>query len=592
MQLSLQFLRLFVFALAGLVLSCVPAYAQQDEVLEVLILNSYDESTAPYYVLRNTFMLELQKKYRSPIAFRQFDLEQRSGDEMGRAELKSQLLHHEYSSQRPDLVVGIGPPATAFWLNHRAPVFSDVPFIAVAADFSFAGMNFLPGDTVVVTHFSFPEVFGGIFELLPDTSHVLMILGASSAEDRLAMVARHQLKSFSDRVNFEYTNDMKLSGLQNKLAGLQPGSVVFYILFDSDVDGVQLNHDSGLRFIRSNSAVPVFGPYDDQLGEGIIGGRLIQLEKVGKEMALQAQEVVKAKPTEAVWKTIEMSAPTFDWQELKAWNIDSGRLPDGSIVLYEPPGIWEEHGAVVTLVAAIILAQVVLISLLSIQHRRRRRAEKSSVQLGRRLISAQEDERRLLARELHDDLSQRLARVAIDTSYVASQDCSDAANEVLKNLQPELVQISKDVHDMSYRLHPSLIDDLGLVAALQTELERLRRYTDARVVEQIENIPENISPDLALCLYRISQEALNNAVKYANATTIEVSLEREWQLLILTVRDDGIGFDTTDEALQSGLGLSSMRERAQLAGGSFKIRSQPGKGTTVSVTVPFDGVVK
>lgn len=581
-----------VFAFVGLVLSCFPAYAQQEDVLEVLILNSYDESTAPYYVLRNTFMLELQKKYKSPIAFRQFDLEQRSGGEMGRAELKSQLLHHEYSNDKPDLVVAIGPPATAFWLAHRAPEFSDTPFNAVAADFAFAGMDFLPGDSVVVTHFFFQEVFESVFELLPDTSHVLMILGASSAEARLAMVARHQLKQFSDRVNFEYTNDMKLSELQGKLAGLQKGSVVFYILFDSDVDGVQLNHNSGLRFIRSNSSVPVFGPYDDQLGEGIVGGQLIQLEKVGKEMAFTAQEILRNKPTDIVWKTVEMSVPTFDWQELRAWDINTKRLPEGSVILFEPLSAWEEHAGVIVLTLVIITAQVVLILLLLIQHRRRRRAERSSVELGRRLISAQEDERRVLARELHDDLSQRLARVAMDTSFVASQNGSDAANEVLQNLQPELVQISRDVHDMSYRLHPSLIDDLGLVAALQTELERFRRYTKVNIVEHIDGVREKIPSDLALCIYRVSQEAINNAIKYANANIIEVSLECDWQSLNLTVRDDGIGFDPTDESTQCGLGLSSMRERAQLTGGSWHIRSQPGKGTTVSVILPFNGVVK
>jgi len=142
---------------------------------------------------------------------------------------------------------------------------------------------------------------------------------------------------------------------------------------------------------------------------------------------------------------------------------------------------------------------------------------------------------------------------------------------------------------MSYRLHPALIDDLGLVTALQTECERLRRYTDVAILERFDKIPKQIPANVALCIYRIVQEAINNTVKYANADTIEIMLECEKDTLVLNVRDNGIGFNINHVTEQSGLGLSSMRERAQLAGGSWEIRSQPGKGTTVSATVPLNG---
>lgn len=142
---------------------------------------------------------------------------------------------------------------------------------------------------------------------------------------------------------------------------------------------------------------------------------------------------------------------------------------------------------------------------------------------------------------------------------------------------------------MSYRLHPSLIDDLGLVAALQTECERMHRSTDATILERFGEIQERIPPDAALCVYRIAQEAIRNAVKYASADSIEIVLEHKKNTLILTVRDDGKGFDTTHESARSGLGLSSMHERALLAGGSWQIQSKPGKGTTVSAIVPMGG---
>ena len=592
MRLTLKTLCCLVITIAGQVFSCVPVWAQEDSPLQILIINSYDESTPPYFTLKNVFMLELQKQYTSPIAFRQFDLEARSGSEFDRNDLKSLLLQNEYGSTPPDLVVSIGPPAIAFWLSQRDPVFSDIPFIAVAADFALANVEFRPGDAVVVTHYSFQEGIGELMGILPETSHIVMIIGASKDEESLANFARQALEPIYPHINFEFTNHMSLTALWGRLGELQPGSAVYFILYDSDVDGVQLNHYSGMYRIRSSSSVPVFGPYDDQLGQGILGGSLIRLTQVGIEIAVTAQEVLQGRPSDVAWKVIPLSTPTYDWNQLQAWGIAKSRLPAGSIIRFKPPGLWEQHGRWILLALIVFAVQVILITLLLVQQRRRRLAEKSKIQLGRRLITAQEDERRLLARELHDDMSQRLARLAIDTGFVASNQGSDAATEVMQNLQPELVRISQDVHDMSYRLHPSLIEDLGLVAALQTECERMRRYTDAVIVDQIDKVQREIPNETALCLYRIAQEAINNAIKYANADTIEIVLMREQQSLVLSVRDNGKGFDSKDDPLQSGLGLSSMRERAEIAGGSLEIRSQDGKGTTVSAILPIQGAVE
>ncbi len=592
MRLTLQNRCYLVIATGSLIFNCSPVWAQESDVLQVLIINSYDESTPPYFTLKNVFMLELQKQYTSPIAFRQFNLEARSGNESSRSELKAQLLQNEYGTARPDLVVSIGPPAIAFWLKQRDPVFTDILFIAVAADFALAQTIFRPGDAVVVTHFSFQKVFKEVMGIFPETSHILLITGASKDEISLANFAGRELELIYPHIDLEYTNQMNLKALWDRLGELKQGSVVYFILYDSDVDGVQLNHYSGIYKIRSSSSVPVFGPYDDQLGQGILGGSLIRLTDVGIEMALTAQEVLQSRPIEVMRRVLPLSAPTYDWRQLKAWTIARSRLPDGSIIRFKPPSLWEQHGRWILLALVVFTAQVFLITSLLVQHRRRQRAEWSRSKLGKRLISAQEDERRLLALELHDDLSQRLARLAIDTSYVASNLGSDTAKEVMQNLQPELVQISQDVHDMSYRLHPSLIEDLGLVAALQTECERMRRYTDSVIIEQIDEAREKVPTDIALCLYRIAQEAINNAIKYAEADTIELMLKREQQSLVLSVRDDGKGFDPTHDALQVGLGLSSMRERAEIADGSLEIRSQPGKGTTVSAIVPTQGVIE
>jgi signal transduction histidine kinase len=342
--------------------------------------------------------------------------------------------------------------------------------------------------------------------------------------------------------------------------------------------------------VRAASRAPVFGAFDDQLGHGIVGGNLIQVERVGNEIAKAAQALLSKAHAPGEVTVVPLSKPRYDWRELKKWNIDFGLLPQDSEVLFKPPGFWEKYAVWILGVVIVVVAQGVLLITLLIQRQKRRKAEQAHASLGRRLITANEDERRLLARELHDDLSQRLARVAIDAGFARSRRETEEADEALMKLHAELVSISKDVHDMSYRLHPSLVDDLGIVAALQSEIERIQRQVEVRITGQIIDVPRPLSPEMALCVFRIAQEALQNAVKHAQASEIEIALEPSGQGLLLTVRDDGVGFDLAEVTDRFSLGLSSMRERAALVGGDLTINSRPGSGTTVTLTVPIDGM--
>jgi signal transduction histidine kinase len=577
---------------AGLMLATLPALAQPAAAPLVLVLNSYDESTAPYARAREVFALELEHRSDLPVLFRQYDLDERKDTQESRDQIKAQLLRISYLESPPDLVVAIGPPAIDFWLEHRDSVFPEAPLMAVTAEFVLDTDRLRPGDGAVLTRFSFTNTVEDILGLLPETSEVVAVFGASDHERRLAALADDAFQAYAGRFNHEFTNDLSLGSLQRMLAGLPAGSVVFYGVFDSDINGLYIDNYSGLSLVRAASSVPVFGPFDDLLGRGIVGGRLIQLDVIGREMALTAENMLHDPSRAYRLKVVELSDPVYDWRELQAWGIDAERLPPDSVIRFKPPSMWEQYAGWIALAAFAVVAQSLLLGALLLQYRRRQRAERASVKLSRRLITAHEDERRLLARELHDDLSQRLARVAIDASYVASNRGSDAANEVLKNLHPDLVRISKDVHDMSYRLHPSLVDDLGIGAALRAECDRLRRLTDATIHANICEVSKAVAGDTVLCVYRIAQEALSNAIKHAGAETIEISLKNDSGALQLSVRDDGVGFDIAHGVPGSGLGVSSMHERAQLVGGSLRIRSQPGKGTTVSASVPCGGLTQ
>jgi len=218
-----------------------------------------------------------------------------------------------------------------------------------------------------------------------------------------------------------------------------------------------------------------------------------------------------------------------------------------------------------------------------------RQNENDLRKLAGRLIYAQEEERSRLARELHDDLAQRLAVFAIDVGQLQQQlvDPPVRVQENLSEMKKDIVKISQDVHNLSRQLHPSILDDLGLVKAVESECTNFSRREGIEIVFNHEKIPAVIPNDMSLPLYRIIQEALSNISKHACADHISVFLKHNGHDILLSVQDDGIGFDSAEIRDKPGLGFSSMRERASLMHGEFSINSHPERGTVIAVMVPL-----
>jgi PAS domain S-box-containing protein len=216
-----------------------------------------------------------------------------------------------------------------------------------------------------------------------------------------------------------------------------------------------------------------------------------------------------------------------------------------------------------------------------------RKGKESYRNLARQLLTAQEAERKRLARELHDDLSQRLAGLAMEAEMLGQQMSPQGAGVVeLKDMKDKLVALSIDVHSLSRQLHPSILDDLGLPDAIASECARFQRQDSMAIDFKAENITKEIPPDVAVCLYRIVQEGLRNISKHAQATEVAISLVGRNDSIILTIMDNGRGFDSGQKR-QVGLGLDSMQERAYLIGGDFWVESQPGIGTVIEVLAPL-----
>lgn len=208
--------------------------------------------------------------------------------------------------------------------------------------------------------------------------------------------------------------------------------------------------------------------------------------------------------------------------------------------------------------------------------------------MGARLIGAQEEERKRLARELHDDMNQQIAALSIAMSNLKRQIPEQQANARLQSdhIHQKLVQIAETVRRMSHELHPAILQYSGLAAALQSYCRDFVGLTAVQVSLTIEGEFDGVSPGTALCLYRITQEGLRNGAKHAKVDRAAVALRHSGGVSVLTVSDSGVGMEPASGEGTAGLGLVSIRERTRLARGTLEITSKPNRGTTITVRIP------
>ncbi|MBZ5618429.1 MAG: sensor histidine kinase [Acidobacteriia bacterium] len=240
----------------------------------------------------------------------------------------------------------------------------------------------------------------------------------------------------------------------------------------------------------------------------------------------------------------------------------------------------------------ILLTTVVAVGLLARNLKERvlqsREAERELEALSARLIHAQEEERTRLARELHDDLAQQIAALSIGLSNlkrkIPQQDAEARGQSEL--IQQKLVDLSESVRRISHELHPAVLEHAGLAAALRDYCSEYGQLTGIRVSVQTHGSLDGVPPSIALCIYRITQEALQNVAKHAHVGEAEVELRRSGGRLRLAVSDRGAGIQPSRAGKPVGLGLVSIKERTRLVNGAFEIQSKPGQGTVVLVTIP------
>ena len=218
----------------------------------------------------------------------------------------------------------------------------------------------------------------------------------------------------------------------------------------------------------------------------------------------------------------------------------------------------------------------------------RKLAEESLATIGRRLIEAHEEERTWIGRELHDDINQRLALLAVELDrWNQHPPSAEQLSEQIRHAQERINQIAQDVQGLSHRLHSSKLEYLGLATAVNSFCRELSEQSKVEIQFSHSGIPRTLSKEVSLCLFRVLQEALQNAVKHSGVRSFTVDLRGTEESVELTVADIGSGFEEQEAFTRHGLGLISMRERLQLVHGELSVKSKPGAGTTIHARVPL-----
>jgi len=582
--------RMLAVLAALIVLTAKGASATEPGGRRVLIIKSFGSRFAPFDEFASVLSREIARQSPTPVEFIETPLELARFDDLGGERPFAQYVGTLVANRRPDLLITIGGPAARFAALHRDALSHSVPLLITGLDERHrSDLAALPNQVAVFFQLHPVPVVENILRLRPDTTTLVIVLGDSPLERFWRLHLERELAPFSHRVELVWFNAFSLEEMRRRAATLPPHSAIVFAALFVDAAGIAQEEDAGLASLSTVANAPIFSPFENELGRGIVGGPLLSIAGEARRSAAVAMRMLNGEKPESI--DVPPSLPersVFDWRELHRWSIPEGRLPAGSEVEFRPPSLWEAYRRPLLVGLGLVGLEAALIAGLIAQRARRHRAEEQVRALNRRLLTAQEDERKVLARELHDDFSQRLARLSIDAARL-----DDAAAIPLDGarhapMREELARLSEDVHALAYQLHPSTLDDLGLIEALKIEADHFSRLESIPVRLDLGEPPPEPSREAALCLFRVAQEGLRNVKRHARARAVELACAADGRGTRMILHDDGAGFDPA-QTRRPSLGLAGMRERAALVGGRIEIHSAPGRGTTIVAWVPDEG---
>jgi len=559
------------------------------------VINEFGQSAPVSVIVAEQIRSALQSDRRFQV---QFYWENLDAIDLSNDSLKEQraLVARRYLGQKLDLIVLVGPDPLRLLTDQSMAVYPDVPVVFCCAAQGQPAQPVIDSrSTGSRLQFEPAKTLDAALRLLPETRQVFVVTGQSRFDKGVAALAKAGLSSYEGKLTVTYLTELSMKELQERLRNLPSHSIVLFLTFFKDAEGREfLSTTDVLPMVVAASNAPVFGVTDSYLDRGIVGGFVISIKEQGKIAGRDILEILGGKSPQDIPVVHGPSYYMFDWRALRRWNLDESKLPPGSLVLFREPPLWERYKMAMLTGLLSILSLAVLIAYLLYKQRQLKLAGNAPEQLSGMLINAQEQERRRIASEIHDDFSQRLATLTLGME-TAAQNISvspEEANFQLQELSSAAIDLGADLHTLSHRLHSATLENLGLTPGISALCKEFASQQGIEIESTLDLIPRSVDPDVALCVFRITQEAIRNVKKHSRTSSAQVGLQLAGNTIHLSICDRGMGFNPKETPNGEGLGIRSMEERVRLLGGRFEIQSKVGAGTKINVWLPLQAKSK
>jgi signal transduction histidine kinase len=569
--------------------SCLLA-AQEYKEKNILVLYSHEKEVATYAELDRAMRSALQSDSTYSVVFYTEYLDLSRFPEARHQRTLVDYLRLKYSNRKIDLVILVSPPAFNFFIKHGDQLFPGIPAVFTSVDIRrVENLQLKPNITGIAVKRDLRNTLDLALRLQPDTVGVVIPAGSSSIEKSLTEEMRKNLSAYAGRVSITVLTDLPMNDMIARLKNLPPHTVVlFSASFFYDAAGNYFLPEEVLDLIAHSANAPVYSTNGPDLGHGIIGGSLLDLVEPGQEAGKIGKRILSGEsPASIPVQTIDPNHIMVDARQLERWGISQKQLPAGSIVKFNQESAWNLYKWYILACIFLVVLQSLLILTLVVQSRKLRRSEAMLKDLSRHLITVQEEERRRIARELHDDFGQRLALLKIELEILNQEEGRSlraGAKERLRGLLSNVDELATDIQGLSHTLHSSKLQYVGLQGALKELCRQVSKQHHIAVDLKVSALTGPVPDEIALCFYRVAQEALHNAAKHSGARHVVVAVSSNHSLFHMVITDDGKGFNQAETSL--GLGLASMRERLQMVGGQLLVQSKPGSGTELEAQAP------
>jgi signal transduction histidine kinase len=585
----------------------------QAPVRQVLLLQSFHRGSLVVDYFTGNFRIDLEQRAGGPVNFVQVVVGP-TGFVGASEQAVVEYIRATFADRpKPALIVTVAGPAAVFARKHRKELFPDTPLLFASVDQRFLG-DAPPGEheAAVAVVNDFPGLVDEILQLLPQTRQVFMVVGSGQLGRFWRQKLEGEFKRFQERLTFIWSSDLSLSETLGRAASLPSNSAIVYIALGTDAEGGTYADERVLPDLHAAANAPLFAAHTPLFGHGIVGGSLMSIDELSRSTADAAVRILNGAPPASITVPPQRpGTPVFDWRELQRWGIAESRLPQGSLVRYRNPSVWEKYKVLIVSGAGALIVQSVLIIALLYQRRARQRAELES---RRNLALAADASRRQTMAALGNSIAHEIGQPlfsmvcnaqALQRMITTEQATPETTEEILSDIESEGIKAKQIIDRNRAMLRSRQLDKkpIDLRAVISESLALVGHDMTARQIEAtVHQWPDPciISGDQVLL-----QQVVVNLVVNAMDAMAETPPERRRVIMktevsgadvAVSVRDTGTGLPAhingklfapfvTTKAHGLGIGLTIARTIVDAHGGTIDAHNNPEGGATFTVTL-------